>query len=89
MYRRGIDMYRCGSDMYRCGSYMCRCGSYMYRCGKMKFNKINKIIPHRINIVTLIVCHPWKVFSRITSRHYLNKIKINIKNLHKNKFVEK
>ena len=60
---------------------------------KEKKNKIsdtiNKIIPNRINIVTLIVWNPWKVLSRITSRHHCNRIKIIIKNLYINKFVEK
>ena len=55
---------------------------------KEKINKIsdtiNKIIPNRINIVTLIVWNPWKVLSRITSRHHCNRIKIIIKNLYKN-----
>ncbi len=31
---------------------------------------INKIIPHRKPIVTLIVCNPWKVPSRVISRHH-------------------
>lgn len=31
---------------------------------------INKIIPNRIKFETFIVCIPWKVLSRITSRHH-------------------
>jgi hypothetical protein len=31
---------------------------------------MNKIIPHRSPLVTKIVCSPWKVPSRATSRHH-------------------
>lgn len=42
--------------------------------------EINKIIPHFIPIITWLVWNPWKVLSRITSRHQVyivNKIIIN------------
>jgi len=32
---------------------------------------INKIIPYRNPFSTTVVCHPWKVDSRTTSRHQL------------------
>jgi hypothetical protein len=40
---------------------------------------INKIIPHRSPLITKIVCNPWKVPSRDTSRHHWIIVKIVIK----------
>lgn len=38
---------------------------------------INKIIPIRINFETFKVWHPWKVLSRVISRHHWKEFKIN------------
>lgn len=40
---------------------------------------INKIMPHRKPVSTNLVWHPWKVLSRITSRHHWIIVKIKIK----------
>ena len=39
---------------------------------------INKIIPHRSPLTTKIVCLPWRVPSRQTSRHHWYIVKIMI-----------
>lgn len=31
---------------------------------------INKIIPYFNPLITILVCNPWKVLSRVTSRHH-------------------
>ena len=33
-------------------------------------NTINRIIPHRMPFVTIFVCNPWYVPTRVTSRHH-------------------
>lgn len=47
-------------------------------------DKINIIIPNFNPYITFLVCNPWKVDSRIISRHHWNKHKINIKVEYKN-----
>jgi hypothetical protein len=48
---------------------------------------INKIIPHRRPIVTVYVCNPWKVPSRVISRHHWYIIINVIKDPSKNKLL--
>jgi len=48
---------------------------------------INSTIPHFNPVVTIIVCNPWKVLSRDTSRHHVNEIKIIHKSLVNIKFL--
>ena len=40
---------------------------------------MNKIIPHFILLITFLVCKPWNVDSRITSRHHWNIVSSVIK----------
>lgn len=39
---------------------------------------INKIIPHRIPLITFIEWSPWRVLSREISRHHWNVVKNNV-----------
>lgn len=48
-------------------------------------DKINNTIPHRIPVSTINVWSPWKVLSRVTSRHHCAITKSINKNLKNNK----
>ena len=56
---------------------------------KEKKNKtsevINKIIPHRIPFITIKVWRPWKVLSRLISRHHWTHVIAKVKIPKKNK----
>ena len=39
---------------------------------------MNKTIPHRMPVSTILVCKPWKVLSREISRHHWNLTSINL-----------
>jgi hypothetical protein len=48
---------------------------------------INRIIPHRIPLATIDVWSPWKVLSRLMSRHHWMHVIIRIAEPSRNRFM--